>query len=536
MIEELAYIALLLLLAKVFEEVCQRLKQPSILGYIIAGILLGPSVLSLVEPTAAVSFFLQLGIIFLFFLIGFEEIDIAGLLSVLKKRVIFLALSAFLVPFLLSMQFFSICGMGFTESLAVSSVFAITSLGVLAKVLCDMGTLKEPLGLIVFTSGAVVEFIGLLAVSMVMGMGNMETNSLAFSVTVMVGLILLYFVMASVAGIYLVPRIIQFTRRHGRAKETSLGILIGVTLLFVVAAEESGLHGAIGALLLGIALSPLSKEIHSDIGKGMQGLAYGFFVPIFFAGIGLYFDFSFVNMPLVMIVGVIFLSTAGKFFGGLVGGVLAKVHGAIPIGFGLMSKGAVDVALMLALLSAGIIEKQLFSLYTFSVILVILVFPPLFKYSKEHTEPPTKDEAAGLLSPSYARTVVSELTAKDIMSFIIDETPGDISLENFSKDNPNYSGKTYLVLSETTEAIGTISNNELCKVPSREWSGIKVSEIMKTDFVKVELGEDITSILEKMIIHNQPYAYVYDNRDPQRIVGAISQNALNLILFKREKD
>ncbi len=536
MIEELAYIALLLLLAKVFEEVCQRLKQPSILGYIIAGILLGPSVLDLVRPTASVSFFLQLGIIFLFFLIGFEEIDIAGLLSVLKKRVIFLALSTFLVPFLLSMQFFSMYGMAFRESIAISSIFAITSLGVLAKVLCDMGTLKEPLGLIMFTSGAVVEFIGLLVVSMVMGIGNMETGSLAFSVTVMVGIILFYFLIASVAGIYLVPRIIQFTRRHGRAKETSLGILIGVTLLFVVAAEESGLHGAIGALLLGIALSPLSKEIHSDIGKGMQGLAYGFFVPIFFAGIGLYFDFSFLAMPIVMVVGVLFLCSAGKFFGGLVGGVLAKVHGAIPIGFGLMSKGAVDVALMLALLSAGMIDGQLFSLYTFSVIVVILLFPPLLKYSKDHTEPPTKDEAAGLISPSYARTVVSELKAKDIMSMIIDETPGDITLEDFVGENPNYFGKTYLVFSESAEAIGTISNNEISRVPPREWGGIKVSEIMRTDFVRIELEEDITSILEKMIVHNQPYAYVYDKRDPQRIVGAVSQNAMNLILFKRENE
>ncbi len=536
MIEEVAYIALLLLLAKIFEEVCQRLRQPSILGYIIAGIVLGPSVLSLVKPTASVSFFLQLGIIFLFFLIGFEEIDIAGLLSVLKKRVIFLSLSAFFVPFLLSLQFFSLFGMALMDSIAVSSVFAITSLGVLAKVLCDMGTLREPLGLIVFTSGAVVEFIGLLVVSMVMGMGKMDSDSLLLSVTVMVGLILLYFIIASVAGIYLVPRIIQFTRRHGRAKETSLGILIGVTLLFVVAAEESGLHGAIGALLLGIALSPLSKEIHSDVGKGMQGLAYGFFVPIFFAGIGLYFDFSFVSMPLVIIIGVIFLTTAGKFFGGLVGGVLAKVNGAIPIGFGMMSKGAVDVALMLALLSAGMIEGQLFSLYTFSVILVILSFPPLLKYSKDHTNPPTKDQAAGLLSPSYARTVVSELRAKDIMSMIIDETPGDIALEDFVSQNPNYFDKTYLVFSEKTEAIGTISNTELSRVPAREWSGIKVSEIMNTDFLKIELEEDITSILEKMIVHNKPYAYVYDKDHPQRIVGAISQNVMNMILFKREKE
>jgi Kef-type K+ transport system membrane component KefB len=533
MIEELAYIALLLLLAKVFEEVCQRLKQPSILGYIIAGILLGPSVLSLVKPTDAVSFFLQLGIIFLFFLIGFEEIDIAGLLSVLKKRVVFLALSTFLIPFALSMQFFSIYGLAFKEALAISSVFAITSLGVLAKVLIDTGSLKEPLGLIMFTSGAVVEFIGLLAV---MGVGSIESNSLVFNVTVMVGLILLYFVIASAAGIYLVPRIIQFTRRHGRAKETSLGILIGVILLFVVAAEESGLHGAIGALLLGIALSPLSKEIHSDVGKGMQGLAYGFFVPIFFAGIGLYFDFSFVNMPIGMIAGVIFLCTAGKFFGGLVGGVLAKVHGAIPIGFGMMSKGAVDVALMLALLSAGMIDEQLFSLYTFSVILVILVFPPLLKYSKEHTEPPTKDEAAGLLTPSYARTVVSELKSEDIMSMIFDETPGDITLDDFARENPNYFGKTYLVFSETTEAIGTISNNELCAVPAREWGGIKVSDIMNPDFVKIELEEDITSILEKMIVHNRPYAYVYDRKDPNRIVGAVSQDALNRILFGGNKE
>ncbi|MDH7556963.1 MAG: hypothetical protein QHG94_08550, partial [Candidatus Methanosuratincola sp.] len=201
-------------------------------------------------------------------------------------------------------------------------------------------------------------------------------------------------------------------------------------------------------------------------------------------------------------------------------------------GIGLMSKGAVDVALMLTLLSAGVVNGQLFSMYVLCVIVVIIIFPPLMNYAKAHTKPPTKDEAAGLLTPSYARTVVSELKAKDIMSTIFDTTPGNITLESFVKDNPDFFRKTYLVLSESLEAIGTISNNELRLVPAREWGDIKVSEIANPDILKIELEEDITSILEKMIVHNQPFAYVYDARSPGQILGVVSQNALNLILFR----
>lgn len=110
----------------------------------------------------------------------------------------------------------------------------------------------------------------------------------------------------------------------------------------------------------------------------MEGLAYGFFVPIFFVGIGLYFETSFLSMPLSLIAGIIFLNTGGKFISVLVATRIVRVPALIPINFGLISKGAVDIALMLTLYTLGIVQREIMSVYTLSALLLISIFQTLF--------------------------------------------------------------------------------------------------------------------------------------------------------------
>lgn len=535
MYADLLYIALLVLSAKVAEEVCNRLRQPSILGYILVGIALGPAATSLVKVDDAIGLFIEMGVIFLFFLIGFEEIDVPGLMAVFKRKIFYVSLLAFFVPLVFSYQFLVFFYDPLT-SFAVASVFSITSLGVLAKVLLDLRMLKEPLGLMAFTSGAIVEFVGLFCASIAIKTLGASGQNIIFETAIQVFAMVAYFALAAFAGVYLVPRLFNLIKRYGRAKETALGILIGVILIFVLAAETSGLHGAIGALLLGITLSSLSKEIHAEVCKGMNSIAYGLFVPIFFAGIGLYFDTSFITMPIGVIVGVLFLNSIGKFLGALVGATIAKISVAVPIGIGLMSKGAVDVALMLTLFTLGIVDKQLFSLYTMSVLVVIISFPTLLKVSMKRAKVPTKEETIGIITPSYLRAAISEVRAKDLMSIFVDPILPDMTISRLLDIKGHAFEGNYLVMDEEARLLGSISRKQIEKMPPGEEESALVKDYMRTDIAYVEEDEGVSSIIEKMILFDEPNIPVVSKKDKSCVIGIINRDMLNSLLFSKPHD
>ncbi|MCQ5377449.1 MAG: cation:proton antiporter [Candidatus Methanomethylicia archaeon] len=535
MYADLLYIALLILSAKLAEEVCNRLRQPSILGYILVGILLGPAATSLVIVDEAIGLFIELGVIFLFFLIGFEEIDVPGLMAIFKRKIFYVSLLTFLIPLVFSYQFLVLFYPPLT-SFAIASVFSITSLGVLAKVLVDLKILKEPIGLMTFTSGAIVEFVGLFCASIAIKTLSTSSQNIVLETAIQVLTIVVYFAIAAFAGVYIVPRLFNLVKKYGRAKETALGILIGVVLIFVLTAEMSGLHGAIGALLLGITMSPLSKEIHAEVCRGMNSLAYGLFVPIFFAGIGLYFDTSFITMPIAIIIGVLCLNSVGKFLGALVGTTVTKISVAVPISIGLMSKGAVDVALMLTLFTLGIVDKQLFSLYTLSVLVVIVTFPSLLKISIKRAKVPTYEETRGIITPSYLRTAISEVKAKDLMSIFVEPILPDITISRLLTMKGPILEENLLIMDEEARLLGSISKKQIAKVPPGQEEFALVRDYMRTDVAYVEEDEDVSSIIEKMILFDEPNIPVVDKRNKSNVIGVINRDLLNRFLFRMPYD
>ncbi len=524
-------IALLLLASKIAEEICDRIKQPSVVGYIIAGILLGPTGLGVVGASADIQLFFELGAIFLFFLIGFEEIDVAGLMTVFRKKLFYAGLLAFLIPLAFSFQFFVFFGYEYVTAFAISAVFSITSLGVLAKVLMDLGYIRKPIGLVTFTIGAIVEFLGLLFVSVAIRMLNNPSNML-LDLVFFAATMIVYFIVAAAVGIYVVPKLLGFIQSHGKTKGISVGIMIGIILLFVVFAEWSGLHGAIGALLLGMMLSPLSKDIHSEIAKGMQGLAYGLFVPMFFASMGLYFSFSFSTLPLAIIIGVLFLNSVGKFLGALVGTMVTRLSAPIAVSFSMMSKGAVDMALMLTLFTIGIVDDRLFSLYIFSVLIVAIIFPTLMKMSIRRASV-SPDETAGVLTPSYMRTAGMDIVAKDLMSMFVESIHQDMTIEEFVLDHPDYEKVNHFVFDDDAKLVGTISKKDVC-ISRERWRTARVKDCMKKDGTTVLANESVSSVLEKMIATAEPNLPVVDEKDGKIVVGTISRSDINNILFRRK--
>ena len=304
--ESLFSIGLLIVVAKLLEGIFKRFGLNSIIAYGTAGVILGP-ISGLVHPGVEVEVVLGLGIFVFFFLMGLEELDIRGFLAAIRGR-LFLASAlsvtiAMLVSLAVTTDFLFDLGLDleFTQALGLAGVLSLSSLGVVAKVLIDEGRLKEPVGVQIFTAVVIAELLALFIIGFAIsehfysGEGGHMLDWL--SVSAIVGQIVGFTIITWLFSTKLLPRIIILLHRFLQVPQLSFGLLLGGLFLVVVGAEKAGLHGSLGALLFGAALSMLPYQVRRDIMPGMKGMAEGFFVPLFFASAGLHLSFDFLNLP-----------------------------------------------------------------------------------------------------------------------------------------------------------------------------------------------------------------------------------------------
>lgn len=371
--EAILYLAVLVLAARLFGELMHRINQPTILGNVIAGIVVGPALFAWARPVDEINLFISIGVFFLFFLIGLQEINLPRLFKVLRKRIFAGAVIGFLIPFFIAGFFGISLDMDFVKSFAIASIIAASSLGVTAKILTDMGKLKSTIGLEIFTITAIVEFIAIVVTSVMIQLNTSDQFPALTDFVWIFAKMIIFFAVAGLLAVYALPPFFRMIKKHLRVQQIYFGIVIGVILLVAYFAELSGIHGAIGALLLGIAVSRMEKEEYREISKSVSAVGYGIFIPIFFAGIGIHFSISFVELPILIIGGFLTIIVAGKFLGSYIAVKIACMKPAGTVAYGLMAKGAVDLALLLTLLEASIIDENLFSLLVLGTLIMMII-------------------------------------------------------------------------------------------------------------------------------------------------------------------
>lgn len=550
--EGILYLALLILFAKLFEELAVRLRQPPIIGYVLAGILLGPALLSWVQPQAEITLFIQIGVFFLFFLIGLEEIDIPGIFSALRKRIFAGAAAGFAVPFALaSLAFFTLTDLEPTPILAIASVIGISSLGVVAKILADYGKLKEPLGLEIFTLTAILEFVGIIIASVFIqlaqptGFSDAVNDILVpvpegtepvpspeepfdyFSFAWLFVRMVIFFGGVTVFGLKALPRIMQFVGKHMKVREMYFGMFIGIILLVSYFAEASGVHGAIGALLLGVMFSQMPRKEYADTVKGVHSLAHGVFIPIFFAGIGIYFSFSFLSLPYYLIAAVLAVVTLGKFGGAILAAVVAKLRPVLTVGSGVMAKGAVDLAIMLSLLSAGIVMPELFSLVVFGIVIMILATSITLKRQmslassapKEVVKEISVEAAADTVMPLYTRIALLDLRVSDVYTATPPTVAGDLTIKQFvGKEGMGWK-PAYIALSAEGRYLGLVKPDSVHRVGKGHWEDTRVAQIANPHPRAFKLDDFLYDVIEYMALHDLEMLAVVS--DDATVVGGI---------------
>ena len=496
--EAILYVGVLILSAKIFGELLHRIKQPTILGNVIAGIIVGPALFAVVQPIDEIELFISIGVFFLFFLIGLEEIDIPGLFRVLRKKIFAGAAVAFLIPFTAAFVLGVAIDLDFVKSMAIASVIGASSLGVTAKILTDLGKLRSTLGLEIFTITAIVEFIAIILVSIMIQI-NSADESLEFGNVIWLFVkMILFFGSAGMFSVLVLPHLMRAIKKHLKAKEIYFGAVVGFILLVAYFAEISGIHGAIGALLLGIAVSRMPRDEYFEISKSLHAVGYGIFIPIFFAGIGLHFVPSFWEIPIWVIGSFLGVIVGMKFFGSYIAARLAHMIPANAVSYGLMSKGAVDLALMLSLLASGLLEESLFSLLVLGTLIMMVMSSILLQRSiKKLAQIKIGSSEIGLL-PLYFRQVLSNFKVGDVMSEEFVKVPHRLTISSYLKEFPDGQKISHLVFDENDQLLGAISPKEINKVEKELWPEIAIGKIVNPHIAHVTFEEYLFTVIQKI--------------------------------------
>ena len=375
--EELLLILLILFLAKVFGEAIERAGFPSILGEISAGVVIG---VLFIEPDSEVlSFFAELGAIFLLFTAGYREVHIAQLRSASKKALIptiTQMLFAFGFGFLLGLVF----NLGLLQSIFMGVAFSPTSIGVVVKTLIDFDYLSSRPGTMMLTSAIFDDIIGIFLLSIVATMATYNQVPSGMQIFLIAAKLVGYVLIMIFLGLKVFPRLFTYVQKM-HVKESIFAFVVIIALFSAYLAEVFGLHAVIGAFIGGVLLSDVPLAKIRDVQSKVSGLAYGIFVPIFFAFIGMSVELEFVKTTGIFAVLVVVLALLGKLLGGFIGTRLIgfDYHDSLVFGLGMMPRAGVELVVISVGRNMGVIGDEVFSAIVLMVVVSIVVSPVLLK-------------------------------------------------------------------------------------------------------------------------------------------------------------
>lgn len=375
--EILLYILLILLLAKLFGEVFERAGFPSILGELLSGMVLG--ILLIHQESEILKFLAEMGAIFLLFTAGYKEVHLRDLKESSAKASV-----VTVVQIIVAFSFGAAIGVYFNlsvlESVFMGVAFSPTSIGVVVRTLIDMDYLSSKPGSMMLTSSIFDDIIGIFLLSIVVTMATYEQFPSGVQV-----LIILLKMVAFVAIMFSLRKWVfsrLFDRIHKmHVKESIFAFVIVIALFSAYLAEVFGLHAVIGAFIGGVMLSDVSHAKIEHVQSKVTGLAYGIFVPIFFAFIGISLNIASLQTIGLFSVLVVVLALLGKLIGGFLGSRLIGFdnYDSLIFGVGVMPRAGVELVLISIGKEMGIIGDEVFSAIVLMVAVSIFVSPVLLK-------------------------------------------------------------------------------------------------------------------------------------------------------------
>lgn len=394
-------LAILLFTARALGELATRLGQPSVIGEILAGIILGPSLISgifpalgeWIIPQSEVQGYLlevvsMLGALFLLTITGLET-DLSLIqrhartaLGVSAGGILVTFSSGFLLGNFLPDDFLANPERRLVFALFLATAMSISAIPVIAKVLMDMKLMRRDIGQTILAAGMSDDTIGWMLLSIVVGLAAGETLG-ATTIGIAVGKVVLFLLISFTLGRFLAKNAVIWAQDHWTSPDRFLSLAMVLVLGWGAFAHGLGLEAVLGAFVMGILLGQLPLFPTTTHHK-LQSLALGVFAPIFFATAGLKVDASGLVQPQVLAVAltVIAIATLGKVIGTYLGARLTGVKDrwtALSFGAALNARGAMEIIVATIGLSVGVLNQTMFSIIVVMAMATSLMAPPLLR-------------------------------------------------------------------------------------------------------------------------------------------------------------
>ncbi len=334
-------ILLILIVAWILGSFFTRFGLPAMLGELLAGIILGPSLLGLISASPGLELMAEWGILFVMFYTGME-MDPKELLEHIWPS-LSVALGGFILPFVLgyfTCRFFD--GTVY-QSLFVALGVSITAIAVQSVILHSMRINRTELGHIIIGAAIADDILSLIGISIMLGL--VKTGTVAFvSLSLVIIKVFAFFGITILLGHFVVPRLTR--KLHDREGKAFTFAIIAVLVMGYLA-ELAGLHLIIGAFLAGqfVRKEIMDKKIYEAISDRFFGLSYGFLVPIFFASLSFHLHFSHEWSFMMFAFILTLVAILGKFVGCGLGLTLFghRPWASAIVGFGMNGRGAVEL-------------------------------------------------------------------------------------------------------------------------------------------------------------------------------------------------
>ena len=367
-------LALVLIVAKLASELCERVGVPAVLGEIVAGILIGPSALGLVEPSDALRILAEVGVIVLLAEVGLE-MDLDELRRVGRASFL-VAILGVALPMSSGIVAGELLGETLNASLFLGAALAATSVGITARVFGDLKALSSTEARIVLGAAVADDVLGLIiltVVTRVVEQGSIDAAGLAGTIGLAVG----FLVVAGAVGLVVLPRVIKWISARAASPVTVGVVAAGVTFAFSAAASGAKLAPIIGAFVAGTALA--RTEHHDRISRDFAVLG-SIFIPVFFMQIGIDTDVTkFFNGHVLIVAGVLStIAIAGKMFASV--GALGTNTDKLVIGIGMVPRGEVGLIFATIGVSVGVFTDDLYAVVLLMVLVTTVVTPPLLRW------------------------------------------------------------------------------------------------------------------------------------------------------------
>lgn len=457
-------IAVLLFAARALGEIAQRLGQPSVVGEILAGIILGPSVLVAIFPgigewiipqTATQGYLLEvvslIGAMFLLLITGLETdiklirrhartaagVSFGGIIITFASG---FALGQLLPDFLLADS-----DERLVFSLFVATALSISAIPVISKVLMDLNLMRRDVGQTILAAGMSDDTIGWILLSIVAGLASGEAVT-AGSVFQIVGSVLAFMIISFTVGRWLVRKLLIYVQDEIKSTDRLLTLVIILTFAWGAITQALHLEAVLGAFVMGI-LFGMMPRLPEDVIHKLESIALGIFAPIFFAVAGLKVNILNLLEPTLIIITliVIAVATVGKIAGTYLG---ARVIGgkdhwtSLSFGAGLNARGAMEIIIATIGLNLGILAQDMFSIIVVMAMATSLMAPSALRWVLARVEVGKEEEERLKREELEAGSLVADIHRVLLPVRHRDIKPGNQAIQSVEAQILELLGKT----------------------------------------------------------------------------------------------